>query len=625
MNARPLPLPKRLGGSQLAVLLALAILPASSTRAGESVFDRIPGDVAAVIGINNLEQMQKRLVDFGRRIDPGFDGIDLGEFERTLGFNPGTIDLSKPIYFIVPSPVTCDPVAQLKALGASRALGDGLGEFPIVSFEPKHPDTFRSSPRIGVRRERRQRGPFGTYFILVRGETIFIADSSAPLKHIRRMRSRESLASSLSPRMHKSMRECDVFVHIPFDSWRDRLSPWLTLAAGMVKIGMTADEDATRAGEIKIIADWAVRGFQKLVDEAKGVNFCLAFDGNTFRIDHHVTFVPHGQVAGYLDSVQRRGFDSWAHLPDRPFYVAGAWDWRVPPDQAITLGVNQLCMSIDSVRQQYSEPTREKMAAYARDCAAATHGTQFMITSPPGQSGPMQFVGADIVDAPARILEKYRYLQENTCEMMSMFMYGGGAFGGKFSSRRRGSCDYLEMQFDNADMSRKARDELVAVYGEGVRFQETAVGDSHIAFTIAQPVYGVCDMVEAIRQGRSLSGNRRVHRATSRLLKDSNITLLLDAGRILEAMPGVLAGREQQSADSDENARETLSATPMKSTIGPLVGWSCRVRKNALECRLALDADDFEALLSHVKLFMHRGTATDQGGSAPAPPLVWTD
>lgn len=605
---------------RLPALAAVAALAVAGSAWADPVFNLIPRDVAAVIGIANLEAVNARLIEFGRRIDPAFKGIDLGEFERTLGLDAGTVDLTQPVYFIASRP------DQLKALVSYRSLGDGDGDYPIVSFRPKDPASFLRPGKVGSGREHRRRGPFGVYYLLVREGVVFISDSSLPLKHLRRVQKAESLGTSLTNAMTDTLHTSDLFVHIPFDAWRDQLGPMMLFWTGFIKVSMLADTDPAQAPEAGAIADWAVRGVQACVDQTSSLNIGFSFDGKAFQLDHQVAFKPHGPVARYLADVQRSGFAPWAYLPDRPFFVAGSWDWRVPAEHSITLKLNRLCLAMDSVRKSLDGETLKKMEDYARDCAEATRGTQFMITSPTGKAGPMQFLGADVVNQPRETLTKYKFLQENASEMMSTFIYGAGAFGGKFTVQKKGHCTYHDMAFDTATLDDHARDELTAVYGQDVRFQETAVGDTHIAFTISEPGFGVCDMIEAIAAGRSLAGQQRVQAASQSLLAESHITLLVDAGRVIEAMPEMLArGLKGAKTVNLQKAREGRAARPMKSTIGPLVGWSCRVRENALDCRLAVAADDFEALLSHARTFMQQAQSTDMAGSAPAPPLVWND
>jgi len=626
-----------------ASVCSLLVLAPAGVLFATDALRQVPADVAGVIVFRQLSSTNKKLTAFVRRIDPDHPPFEFGVVkEKTLGLPPGTMDASKPVVVILTKP------GELMSFLKRRGLGKQGGPYPVVAFSPKHPAKLLKKLHNRENRARRQEGPHGKYYLLMRDGVAFFSPRRKGLRILRGVRPEASLATTLDEGDQTILATSDVFVHLRLARLRDRINPFIWIFTNAMKMGIAAQQDPASVEPMQNVVNWMVNGLRSALDQMDSISLALQYDGKTFRLTHRHVFAPDGSVAAYLGQVRRGKQNLWKPLPDQPFVMAGVFDWQSPPESSVLCRLNRFFWNSDFARKSIPEGKRKKLLASAEACYGGMKGMQFMVTTPPGAFNPIQVFGGYAVDDAEDILDKYSYLQENAGKALAAFMPGGTSFGGEFKKCRRGGVKCFEMRFDVKGLPEQMRRQIINVYGEGARVQQ-AVADKHLlVYSIAQPPCGVSELVKAVRSGRNLGQNPAVRRILSRMPDDANAIVVLDVGRTLALLPHMAKGVEPESLrsklkESKRRSREAVrrahggeadgKAPPVKPSRrtarpsgavpsdkpGPLLGWSCCVRKDVLDCRLVMDADDVLRSIKLAHVFLYWARTERSEAQTPSP------
>lgn len=536
----------------------------------------VPADVTGVLSFRNIEECNKKLVSFAQQIDRDIKGLDVNEFEMVLGFEPGNIDITKPIHVIIFRP---------EELGAFMT-GDGIGAteqpFPMIAFTPSRTEEFMKKVREQENRAFLQQGPFGKYYLLMRDGVAFVANKRKPLRLVRRVEPVDSLATAFDEGLKSVYKRSDVVLHLPLARWRDKVNFYVMFLTNFMKLGITAQQTAEKLEQTQAVMDWFIGGIRDAINQMETATFALDFDGTTFRFDHYHTFAKDRWMSDYLRQVRRAEVDFCTSLPDQPFIVLGTFNWQCPPKASMTGRFTQYYFNTNFVRETMSSEKREKLSNCLMEYSGQVQGMEFMLTSPSDRPFPFQIIGSEIVrDAPLA-LEQFRYIMENSDETMTAFFAGGARFEDKLTDCRHDGVKYLEMSLDFEGMPEMQRKQMTIFHGAKARYQQAAVSKHHLVYTIAEPPQCVTDLMHVVKSGSNVGDNPLVQKICSRLSKDANVVFIADVGRVLD-MVAKLVGMVVEPPEHKPN--ENASSRPM-------LGFSCRARDHAIHCRWAMDAND---------------------------------
>ena len=554
----------------------------------------VPGDVAGIVVFRDVSATSAKLTRFVRRIHQHYEGFEFSAVsEKTLGLAADTIDTSRPIVVIVSKP------EGLHNFLKRRGLDETGAQYPVVAFTPKQPAMLLKELRNRENRARRLEGPHGKYYLLMRDGVAFFSPQRKSLRILRGVGPETSVASTMGKEARSICEQSDVFVHIPLARWREKISPYVWMASGFIKLGIAAQQAPAEQEMTMAMADWFVDGARKAVDQMETLTLAMDFDGETFGLSHRFAFNRSGEYAEYIRQVRRSGFDLWKPLPDRPFVVLGILDWRCPPGSSLLSRLNTYFWNTDYARKAVPAQKRQKLLGCANACYGGMKGMQFIVTSPPKGNHPLQVYGGYATDDPAASFKQYCYIQENSQKALAALVPGGAAFTGDFKRRHHQEVDFLEFEFKLNQVPEAMRHSVVGVYGEGARVQHAVGGKYEVVYSVAQPPWGVLDQIEAIKTGRNVGKNPAVTRIRSRLPADAQAIVILDIGRLIGLLPH-LAQTAPPAADDSRGATgregqskaELTKPGPKPIKVGPLLGWSCLAQDNALNCRLVIAADD---------------------------------
>lgn len=559
----------------------------------------VPGDIAGVVVFRDITATSEKLTEFVRRIRPGYDGFEFSIVsEKTLGLAPGTMDTSKPIMVIVSRP------EGLHNFLTRRGLNGKGTPYPVIAFTPKEPAKLLKEMHGRENRPRRMEGPRGKYYLLMRDGIAFFSPKRKALRILRNVKPESSIAAAIGEDAMSICKQSDVFLHMPLARWREKMSPYVWMASNLIKLGITAQQDPAEQETTMALANWFVDGARDAIDQMRTVTLAMDFDGKTFALVHRFTFERSGGFAKYISQVRRSGLDLWKPLPDRPFVVLGVFDWQCPPKTSLLCRLNRYFWHTDYARKAVPAPKRKKLLACAESCYGGMKGTQFIVTSPPDGIHPIQVYGGYATDDPAGSFEDYCYIQENSQKALAALVPGGAGFTGGFKKRHSQGVDYLEMAFKLDDMPEQVRRSMEGIYGKDARIQHAVAGSHEVVYAIAQAPWGIVDQIKAIKTGRNAGKNPAVRRLRRLMQPEAQAIIILDIGRLFGLLPYMSQSgfRPAGGPASDENrgasgrdVRATarlVKSGPETKRVGPLMGWSCLARGNALNCRLVIDADD---------------------------------
>lgn len=570
------------------LLTSVVLAAATGPLIAADALQFVPSDVAGVLTLRNVAASSIAFVDFARRLDADSPGFDLAEFEMAIGFEPGTVDLSQPIHVVLSRP------EELGAFLRSEPPDTGAEPYPLIAFIPKDPVAFLA--RVGGRENRpvAQAGPYGAYHLMMRDGIAFVCEQPKSLHRVKRVVPERSLAASLSRDIAAMNAQSDIALHLRMERWREKINPFVMLAGHLLRLSVAVEQEPARREQVSALVGWLADGFSEALEQLDTLTLSLAFDGETFRLAHHLGFRKGEWFADYLASVRRTGVDLFRGLPDQPFFMAGVFDWKCPPDGSFNCRFSQFLYGMDTVRASIPSELRAKLLETTVECTAGLNGTQFMLTSPPGKMQPMQVLTGYSVDDAKGVFKRYRFIQENSAELMAAFMPGGVASRmGGFKECRQDGITFVRLPLDIAASPADVGGPIAAVYGKGAELQQAILDDRQIVFSIAQAPHGVVELIRRLRNGDTLGKNERVHRIRSRLPADTNAIVLIDAGRLVTAVPLMaqmtLTGRRhgwRPQVGASQDAEQAAQR------VGPLMAWGCRVRPTALDCQVVMDAED---------------------------------
>lgn len=582
----------------------LFVLGLHVTAASERAIERVPVDAVGVLTFKNLSASDAQLTTLVRTANPDYEGLPLADLEATLGFAPGTIDLSKRLTVIFLHP---DEVTEF-------TQGTGINDsapFPVIAFTPKRGDDFAPLADAPDRRIRSRQGTWCEYSYFVDDNTVFVSNRRRALRNILRTAPAQSLAAQFNPETRALWDSCDLTAHIPMGPWRNRIAPYVAMAGNLVKLGVMVQQSPDRLDEYQRILNWLVGSATDVINQVSATTIAVQLDGENFRLHHLHEFDRNRWFADYLANIKRGGGQAFSAFPDQPFLVMGYSDWRCPPKESMTHRMMEQVVELPSVKRKYSEAARSKLLESSLQSVERLSFAEFMICNTSPSLMPFEIYGSYLTANPNEAMETYIALYQYSNEMLSFMSPGGPGFPGRFMKIRVNGIDINEMRFDEAGMPDNMIQQVKQAYGESAVFQLATDGKDHLVYSIGQPTTGVAKLIEARSNGRSIEQNARVTAFRRLLPADSNVMIIADLGRMIEsarAFVGIAAHASTEPAAKDDSLsgskdRPNLPVTPHSS----LIGWSCSARKNVLCGQLVIRADELGRAIA--------GTASSHGES----------
>ncbi|MBN2561731.1 MAG: hypothetical protein JXQ75_12455 [Phycisphaerae bacterium] len=560
----------------------------------------IPADAPMVVGFRDLDSSARKLNDFLRTVDTGFAGVDLDEVQRGFNLADGVVDTSAPVFLIMTRP-------QFE----ERAF--------VLAFTPRDESAFSEQVSGPEGTIARCEGPEGPHYMMMREGVAFVGLRRKAVRPLRRVSPEEALSLALDGQQKALFATSDVFIHISLPKWRDRIRPFFFVARRMILLGAHAGQKQQMSEASIAIVEWLADGVEATLDQMETMTLALGFDGDVFRLAHHHAFTPGRSVANYLGQVKRRGRDLWGGLPDRPFFIVGAFDWQTSGDTSVASRFNRYVFGAKSLGRRFSEARRQRLLDTTVACYDQMWGSSFMATSAEGTLHPLWVLGGYAMEDADTGIGQLLYLQENAGEVMTTFV--GGEYSGRFSRLRTGGGrEFFEMRFDLERMDPLIRQQTVSLYGDDVRIREVVAGKHDIAYSMAGPSVDVFDLVEVRNSGRSVSKNPLVRQVLGRLPDGPHGVVIADMGRLLAAIPSWMeAGRAVASPHAPRADRNDVRYS---NPPGPMLGWACEARENSFSGWLVIDAKGVVRvfkLLREMAEGFHSAVNASPGSGAPVP------
>lgn len=559
----------------------------------EGILQAIPTEAVCVISIHDIESTNTRLSAMFKGLAPGKESLPLADLETTLGFSPGTVDLSRPIHLIFLHP------AELTEFFNSDGLGANDAPFPVVAFTPK-PGSGLEVEESKKGRIQPREGIWSNYYSLSKDNCTFVANRRKPLRILTRLSPRFSLEQSLDPVARRLIETSDVCIHFQMAGWRDRFSPSVNMAANLILLGVRAQQTPANQAESEHMFKWFVEGGTDAINQMDTLTLALQLDGPVVRLFHHHSFDRNQWVAAYLKNVSRHGDQPFAVLPDRPFLAVGYYDWKCAYENSLASHMNERLFALPGMRKRFTPEQLKKLAEVNKSCANRLRVGDFLFTNPTGGLMPFEILGSTTTDNAYAMLDDYQSLHEDTGDAWTALMTGGLGGGGTFKKETREGVEFRKMSFDDQKIPDAMINEIKRAYGEKVAFEIAAAGKSHLAYSFAQPPSGIMDIIKCQQGAPSIGQNAGVQRIRQALPADSNIVLITDLGRLIQGA-GALANWSggEDTGDLPMATDKKEAPPPPKADVieGALLGWSCSVRNNTISCQFAMEGDRLRSLL----------------------------
>ncbi|HKQ49565.1 MAG TPA: hypothetical protein VJZ71_15945 [Phycisphaerae bacterium] len=524
----------------------------------------VPADVAGVIVFRDLDAAARKINPFLKQINPDHAGLDVPEVGLGLNLPCGQWDTSAPVVVVFARP-------------------EFSRESMIVAFRPAKGSTLLEPVRPGSKRVRKCEGPEGETFMALRGGTAFVGRSLKCVRMIPQGPQEKSILSVLTDDEKAMLARSDAFVRVDLNRWRDKLTPFVVLGLGLMKLSVAAQ---TQDGQdAAAVVEWLAGGARSFIDQMESASFSFSFDRETIRLDHHHQFAPGRSVAQYLSQVQRGEDDVLAMIPNRPFLMFAASNWRSAKGRCLTASLSKRILEMESVAKKIPAETRRRLITQMDECYGQVRGSAFMVAAQPGRPLPLELMGGYAVEDSASALKQLCFLHENSNEAMSAILPGAHC-SGKFKPRHDRGVDLMELNFEPGQTPREIRVELCKVYGPKVRYQQAAAGPHRVLYTFAEPPTNVIDRVKNLAEDR-VDKDPAVQRILSRLPAKPHLAIVFDLENTLAAVPYLAS--EHCEAKSGE------TPTPAAASIAPsqgLIGWAAIVRPSSICGQLAMDAQD---------------------------------
>ncbi len=589
------------------VLAAALLLGANPglLHAGD-VLRKVPADVAGVVRIRNLKQINDRLGSFIRQFHPDYDGYDPDEFEVTIGQTPGTVDTTREIHIIF---LRSESVSTFLM---SDSMVDARKPYPVIAFHPNPSSELSKSADEEVSRIRLRQGLFGSYFLLVRDGVAFVCNKKKPLRDILQVKPEASLASSLDEDEKSIFAHNDLTVHLPLSRWRETIKTYTLLLTNVIRFGITAQIDPQEMDKTQAVMDWMIDGVREGVDQMRSLTFALNFDGETFQMDHYHTFEPNGWVAGYLNEITRSDVDLWSGFPDQPFLLLGLINWRGPAADSFASRTTRVMLNTPSIKESIPPSKRKKLMKCMNGYIEEIKGNQFMLTSPPGKHLPLRLLGLIGADDAPTFMKEACYLQEQSSELITAFMPGISSPGMKFEKSTQGGITCLDMKLVGSDQPDAISRKIALIYGADAQIQQAAISKHLFAYVLGEPPCNVSCINDTFQSGKHIGQRPALQRIQSHLLNKPNIIVIGDTCKLMGSIVAMQRAAIGWTASKGQTVRTEASQSENHLAKSALFGWSCRVRPNALQGRWVMGASDMrEAIHQTNKIFEHTEASYD--------------
>ncbi|MFQ5501532.1 MAG: hypothetical protein ACE5EQ_04435 [Phycisphaerae bacterium] len=579
------------------------------------VLRKVPADVAGVIRIHNLKEINDRLGGFIRQFQPKYDGYDPDEFEVTIGQTPGTVDTTREIHIIF---LRSESVPTFLM---SDSMVDARKPYPVIAFHPKPTSDLSKSAGEGGSRIRRRQGPFGSYYLLVHDGVAFVCNKKKPLRDILQVQPEASLATSLCEDEKSIFAHNDLAVHIPLSRWRESIKTYTLLLTNIIRFGIAAQIDPQQMDKTQAVMDWLINGVREGMDQMQSFTIALNFDGETFRVDHYHTFESNGWVSGYLNKITRSDIDLWSGFPDQPFLLLGSINWRCPAENSFTCRMTRMLMNTDSIRKSISPAKREKLLDYMDGYISKIKCNEFMLTSPPGKSHPIRVLGLICAEDASSFMKEYSYIQKQSSKLITAFMPGCSSLGMKIKKTSQDGIPCMEMKLTGGDMSDVMCQQIALVYGADARVQQAAISNHQVAYVMGEPPFNVTCLSNTFKSGKHIGKNPAIRRIERRLCKKPNIIVIGDVSGLMGSFIPMQRAAIGWTAAKGQTVIGEASQSEIHLAKSALFGWSCRVRPNALQGRWVMSASDMREVIQQTNtLFEHTETSYDHETNGEAKP-----
>ncbi len=585
----------------------------------------VPRNSAAFVVFPRISTSNEHIKQFVRRTMPSFVGFDQSELEMTLGFAPGTIDLSKPVIVIADRP------EELKKLMSGVGLSEGEADWPVVGFHPLDVERFKSaiihrSHRSWAEEVHTIAGAYGRYRIVMRDGYAFVAPRATKLAKIARMTKADSEWSRMSEAARDDAMKSEVFIQLSMSAWRPLFEGQLQAIIPLMKYGIQAQQqDLSRIEQTRKLADWFFDGALDGLRQMDTASLALSMDADRVHVSHHHSFQKRGWVADYLERVTvSADVSNWRAFPDRPFLIGLSINWIVPSENSLTVRFNRRCMDDPALCRTLSKRDRQSLD---RDLCRLTQATmleEFVVTSDSGELTPLRVFGSYSASHAPQILEIMRKVREHSNEMIGAVIPGAADVGGKARPLALDGMTVYRMHLVDGTKSQIVRDNIAAMYGANALYQEAAVDDKTIIYSIGdrKSIRVLADVV----RGKSdrMSANPRVRKAMNALPADANVYALVDTNRLAKSIPAMI---RSGMADARVPGLVTADADRTVDSVGPLLGWTASVRGNHVCCAFDMTTDDLEETIGAIMLVKEQlkdrtsGGATMESGFAKDRPL----
>jgi len=576
-RAVPPAAPRRVRAAVYFALLLLAA-PAGLLHAGD-VLTMLPTDLPVVICIRDADTTQRQINALVARIDKTRPGRhDLLDQPLIGAVGRDAIHAEQPLYLIY----------------TESQFG---GPPNVAAFTPNDPAAFYEQTSGKDHRIRTVHNDRGKYYLMMRDGIAFVSDHRRPLRQVRRLPKQRSLVESFDGPQRDLFKTSDVTVYVAMAPWREQLRARVLLGTNLMKVGMLANQTPEDIDKTSKVFDWILEGVNTVVSDMETVTFALDLDGEAVRFTHHHTFPADSPVARYLGHVRRAG-DVVGDVPFRPFFIFGALSWCCEPEQSLGLRMTKLIYALPEIEKNATKEKRDTILERSLRLNTCQTGQYFMFATRNDASLPLTFHGGYRFSGdPIQAFDDYLYIQQNACEIMQMFMPGGGC-NAELRKHPIDGVTVHEMRFDLADMNPMMQAQFNMMYGPGAGLQQVLLKDKHaVVYTMAPAPAAAADLARQIRRGDTLDHNPAVQALRKRLPPDENLLLLLDLQRLIGLMPELIrqsAAAQGASiappAEPPVNAARAPNADP-----GPLLGYAGYAHDRAYTGVAAIGTDDLAA------------------------------
>ena len=554
-------------------------------------------DAAGVLVARDLEKSVGRLTRFLARSNPEYGQItqaDLAaefvELERSIGMEPGTCDFSKPFCVILTRP-RFDPASNVFCFTPRPNA-------PIRAGLKGKPGTIHRIRSGGRRR-----------YAIARDDFVFVSLRRRPIQTLGQVTPTRSLWARFDDRQKALYEDNDLTVHVSMDQWRDVIRPYRLLVAQVARLGMTSqsrtefDAKATEA-----LADWFVDGAGKIVDQMTDLTIAAAYDGDGFRLSHHHRFDPKGSVSGYLASVRRTNGPMLSGLPNRPFVMIFASNWRSPKDGSLMAEMARRVLGAGSPADRADAAKLREIIADSGKLYAQMRGMNMMLSTPGDAAQTVEIHGSYGFDDPAKGLELIGKLEAGSCDAMASFTPSGG-YSCDIKRRRARGLEFDELTFDLESMDPLSRSMFEAMYGRTARVRQAVAGANRVVYSMTcRGETAFCDWVKASSEATP-GGNSQVADMVRSLPQDPHMLLVADLGRTI-----AFSHHMMSAGMAAEGRKVDFKRGGAKPLTGSTVGWAASVTDTTFSGQARIATEDLTRALRYL------GFGAASGGRAEHPP-----